>query len=131
MAISTYGVSLKWGESAEAVAKVVDIKDFPDMIGDPNMLETTHLGDGQQTFIPGIRTSDTLSFTANYSKADFTAVYEKENTPLFYALEFSDGSKFTWQGQHTCGVPGKGVDEVIEFTINIAASTPVVFDVGA
>jgi hypothetical protein len=46
---------------------------------------------------------------------------------MFYALEFSDGSKFAWEGQHTCGVPGKGVDEVIEFTINIAASTPVEF----
>ena len=33
MSISTYGVTLKWGESAEAVAKIVDIKDFPDMIG--------------------------------------------------------------------------------------------------
>lgn len=129
MAISTFGVALKWGESADAVTKVVDIKDFPDLIGDPNLLETTHLGDSQQTFIPGVRQSDTLSFTANYTKADFTAVYEMENTPLYYALEFSDGSKFTWQGQHTCGVPGKGVDEVIEFTINVAASTPVVFAV--
>ena len=127
MAISTYGVSLKWGESAEAVAKVVDIKDFPDMIGDPNMLETTCLADSQQTFIPGIRASETLTFTCNYTKEDFTAVYAQENQPMHYALEFSDGSKFTWQGQHTCGVPGKGVDEVIEFTINIAASTPVVF----
>ena len=33
MALNTYGVSLKWGESLEAVTKVVDIKDFPDMIG--------------------------------------------------------------------------------------------------
>jgi hypothetical protein len=125
MAISSYGVTLKWGESAEAVTKVVDIKDFPDMIGDPNLLETTTLSDAQQTNIPGIRTSDTLTFTANYTKEDFTAVHAQENTPLFYELAFSDGSGFTWQGQHTCGLPGKGVDEVIEFTINIAASTPV------
>ena len=33
MAINTYGVTLKWGESAETVAQVVRIKDFPDMIG--------------------------------------------------------------------------------------------------
>lgn len=127
MAISSYGVELKWGTSAETVAKVVDIKDFPDLIGDPNMLETTHLCDNQQTFIPGIRQADTLSFTANYTKDDFGKVYEQEGTALFYELAFSDGSAFTWQGQHTCGVPGKGVDEVIEFTINIAASTPVVY----
>lgn len=127
MAINTYGVSLKWGESAENVAKVVDIKDFPDMIGDPEMLETTTLSDAQVTNIPGIKGSDMLTFTCNYTKTDFTAVNADAEKPLHYVLEFSDGSKFTWQGQHTCGLPGKGVNEVIEFTINIAASSPVVF----
>ena len=127
MAINTYGVTLKWGESAEAVAKIVDIKDFPDMIGDPEMLETTTLSDAQVTNIPGIKSSDMLTFTCNYSKTDFGAVNDDAEKPLFYELSFSDGSKFTWQGQHTCGLPGKGVNEVIEFTINIAASTPVVF----
>lgn len=34
MAISTYNVQLKWGTSAEAAAKKVDIKDFPDLIGE-------------------------------------------------------------------------------------------------
>ena len=127
MAISTLGVTLKMGESEGALEKVVDIKDFPDLIGDPNMLETTTLSDEAVTNIPGIRSSDMLTFTCNYTKADFTAVNEKANTDLYYSLEFSDGSKFTWQGQHTCGLPGKGVDEVIEFTINIAASTAVEF----
>ena len=127
MAINTYGITLKWGESAETVEKVVDIKDFPDMIGEPEMLETTTLSDAQVTNIPGIKSSDTLTFTCNYTKADFSAVNEDAEKPLHYALEFSDGSKFTWQGQHTCGLPGKGVNEVVEFTINIAASSPVVF----
>ena len=127
MAISSYNVVLKWGASATDVEKVVDIKDFPDMIGDPNMLETTTLSDSQQTYIPGIKSADMLQFTCNYTKEDFTAVNEEAETPLFYALEFSDGSKFTWQGQHTCGLPGKGVNEVVDFTINIAVSSPVEF----
>jgi hypothetical protein len=127
MAINTYGITLKWGETADAVEKVVDIKDFPDMIGEAEMLETTTLSDAAVTNIPGIKSSDTLTFTCNYTKADFTAVNAEANKPLHYALEFSDGSKFVWQGQHTCGLPGKGVNEVVEFTINIAASTPVEF----
>ena len=127
MAINTYGVSLKWGESAANVAKVVDVKDFPDMLGENELLETTTLSDSMQVHIPGIKSSDTLTFTCNYSKTDFAAVNDDSETPLFYELSFADGSKFTWQGQHTCGLPGKGVNEVIEFTINIAASTPVVF----
>lgn len=68
-----------------------------------------------------------MSFTCNYTAADFAAVNEDANTALYYVLEFSDGSKFSWQGQHTCGLPGKGVDEVIEFTINIVPSTAVEF----
>ena len=65
MAISTYGISLKWGDTADNVAKVVDIKDYPDLIGDPNLLETTTLSDSQVTNIPGIRSSDSLTFTCN------------------------------------------------------------------
>ena len=131
MAISSYNVQLKWGESADAVAKVVDIKDFPDLIGEPNMLETTTLSDGMQTYIPGIKASDMMTFTFNYDKTVFQSVKADEGKALFYELAFSDGSTFTWQGQHTVGLPGKGVDEVLEATINIAPSTEVAFDVGA
>ena len=125
MASSSFGVTLKWGESAETVEKVVDIKDFGDLIGEPNMLETTTLSDAQVTQIPGIRSGDSIPFTCNYTKADFDKVYADEGKALYYELTFSDGSGFAWQGQHTVGVPGKGVDEVLEFTINCAASTPV------
>ena len=127
MALSTYGVSLKWGASADAATKVVDIKDFPDLWGEPQLLETTTLSDAAVTNIPGIKSSDLMSFTCNYTKDDFTAVNGDANTALYYVLEFSDGSKFTWQGQHTCGVTGKGVDEVIEFQIHCVPSTPVEF----
>lgn len=130
MAMNTYGVTLKWGASADAAAKVVDIKDFPDLIGEPEMLETTTLSDPQVTNIMGIKGSDMLTFTCNYTKADFSAVNDDAEKPMFYVLEFSDGSQFSWQGQHTCGMPGKGVNEVVEFTINIAASTAVTFSAG-
>ena len=127
MAMNTHGISLKWGATESALSQVVDIKDFPDMISDPELLETTTLSDAQVTNIPGIKGSDMLTFTCNYEKEKFVEVNGQANTPLFYALEFLDGSKFTWQGQHTCGLPGKGVNEVLEFTINIAASTSVEF----
>ena len=130
MAINTYGITLKWGTSAETAKKVVDIKDFPDLIGEVEMLETTTLSDAAQTNIPGIKSSDTLTFTCNYTSTDYAAVNEEANTALHYVLEFSDGSKFSWQGQNTCGLPGKGVNEVVEFTINIAASTAVEFSAG-
>ena len=127
MAINTYGIHLKWGTSAEAAAKVVDIKDFPDLIGEPELLETTTLSDAQVTNIPGIRGSDLLTFTCNYTSADFAKVKADEGKTMYYVLEFSDGSSLYWQGQHSCGLPGKGVNEVVDFTINIAVSSPVDF----
>ena len=131
MAISSYGVQLKWGASADAVAKVVDIKDFPDLIGEPNMIETTSLSDGMQTYIPGIKSADMMTFTFNYDKTVFQSVKADEGKKLFYELAFSDGSTFSWQGQHTVGLAGKGVDEVLEATVNIAPSSEVAFDAGA
>lgn len=94
---------------------------------DPNLLETTTLSDAAQTYIPGIKSTDLMTFTTNFTKTDFQACKADEGKNLFYSLEFSDGAKFTWQGQHTMGVPGKGVDEVIEATINIVPSTSVEF----
>jgi len=131
MAMNTYGITLKWGTSAEQVAKVVDVKDFPDLIGEPELLETTTLSDSQVTNIPGIRGSDLLTFTCNYTSADFAKVKAEEGKNLYYELEFSDGSAFTWQGQHSCGMPGKGVNEVVDFTINIAVSSAVDFKASA
>lgn len=130
MAISTYLATLKWGTTADQVEKVIDIKDFPDLMGEPNMLETTTLSDGAQTFIPGIKSMDSMAFTYNYTKADFAKVKGDEGKTLFYELAFSDGSKFTWQGSHTATLPGKGVDEVIEAGISIAPSTEVTFSEG-
>jgi hypothetical protein len=131
MAISSYGVELKWGATEDAVEKVISIKDFPDLIGEPNLLETTSLSDSQQTYINGIKSADLMTFTFNYTKEDFQKCKADEGKAMFYELAFSDGSTFTWQGQHTVGLPGKGVDEVLEATLNIAPSSPVAFDVGA
>ena len=127
MAINTFGVELHWGTSAEAVAKVIDIKDFPDLLGAPEQLETTTLSDAAQTFIGGIRQTSDLTFTYNYTKEDFTKVEADAGKALHYALIFSDGSKFTWEGQHSSGLPGKGVNEVIEAQVVCSASTAVQF----
>ena len=127
MAISTYLATLKWGADESTLKKVIDIKDFPQLMGEPNMLETTTLSDGAQIFIPGIKSMESMAFTYNYTKETFAAVKADEGKPLFYSMEFSDGSKFTWQGQHTATIPGKGVDEVVEAGISIAPSTSVEF----
>lgn len=73
-AISGLNTTLYCGDSATALTKLCDIKDVPDLISEPNLLDATTLSDPMQVNIFGIIQSDTKSFTANYNKADYTKV---------------------------------------------------------
>lgn len=136
MAISTYKVFLM-SKKSSAYEKLVDIKDFPDLGGSPEMLETTTLSDKMQTYIPGIQNLDALEFTANYTKTDFAALKALEGQELDLAVWFggteeanvltptgSDG-KFEFKGQLSVYPVGGGVNEVVDMTITIAPSTPI------
>ena len=137
MAISTYKIFLMMKGSGSTYEKLVDIKDFPDLGGAPEMLETTTLSDKMQTYIPGIQSLDALEFTANYTKNDFTTLkalegQEKEFAVWFGASESGstltpDGSdgKFEFKGQLSVFPVGGGVNEVVDMTITIAPSTPI------
>lgn len=140
MAISTYKVFLMKGVTAESTttwSKLIDIKDFPDLGGSPELLETTTLSDKMQTYIPGIQSLDALEFTANYTKADFTTLKAMEGTEKDFAVWFGgtesggvltpDGSdgKFEFKGQLSVFPVGGGVNEVVDMTITIAPSTPI------
>ena len=83
MAISTYKVFLmKKGTEPDTYEKLVDIKEFPDLGGEPEMLETTTLSDNMQTYIAGIQSLDGLSFTANYDMTDFQKLKALEVRPI-------------------------------------------------
>ena len=137
MAISTYKVFLMKKGANDTYEKLVDIKEFPDLGGAPEMLETTTLSDNMQTYIPGIQSLDALEFTANYTKADFTTLKALDGVENDYAVWFggtgeganltptgSDG-KFEFKGQLSVFPVGGGVNEVVGMTITIAPSTPI------
>lgn len=138
MAISTYKVYLMYKATAAADwTKLIDIKEFPDLGGEPELLETTTLSDAAQTFIPGIQQLDSMTFTANYTKADYTTVKALEGTDYDFAVWFGattsgstvtpDGSdgKFSFKGQLSVYANGGGVNEVVNMTITIAPSTVI------
>lgn len=139
MAISTYRAYLMQGTGDTPIwAKLIDIKDFPDLGGEPEMLETTTLSDGAQTYIAGIQSVDALSFTANYTATDFSTLKALEGTKTDFAIWFGataatppvpDGSngKFTFEGELSVYVTGGGVNEVVEMTITIVPSTVITF----
>ena len=131
MAISTYGIYLMH-ETSGTYSKLIDIKDFPDLGGAPEMLETTTLSDNMQTYIPGIQTLDGLEFNANYTKADFETLKALEGKEEQYAVYFggtegTDG-KFKFKGRLSVFPVGGGVNEVVGMTISIAPSTPITME---
>ena len=141
MAISTYRVFLmKKKDVGTDYEKLIDIKEFPDLGGDPEMLETTTLSDNMQTYIAGIQSMDGLSFTANYTLTDYKALKAKEGTEADYAVWFggtetggsvtptgSDG-KFSFKGQLSVYPTGGGVNEVVGMNITIAPTSVITLD---
>lgn len=121
MALSTFGVSLKYGATA-AQTEVV-IKDFPSLLGKRSSLETTTLSDDAQTFIPGIRQqSESFDFTANYDPAVYNTLNSLDGEQN-WSLTFSDGSGYTWTGSVSVSVNEGAVDAVLEMTISVTPST--------
>lgn len=134
MAISTYKAFLMH-KNASNYEKLIDIKEFPDLGGAPEMLETTTLSDRMQTYIPGIQSIDSLEFTANYTLAEYQKLKKMEGTEKEFAIWFggteagdtvtptgTDG-KYTFKGQLSVYVNGGGTNEVVEMTITIAPSS--------
>ena len=136
MASSTYKTYLMY-KKASTYEKLVDIKDFPDLGGSPEMLETTTLSDSMQTFVEGIQSSDAMEFTINYDLATYETLMAMKGTETEFAVWFggteSEGvvtptgadGKFEFKGYLSVRVTGKGVNEVKEATISIAPSTPI------
>lgn len=139
MAISTYKIFLMQKNTA-AWEKLIDIKEFPDLGGAPEMLETTTLSDKMQTYIPGIQSLDSLEFTANYTLDEYKKLKELEGTEKEFAVWFGgteagdtvtptgDSGKFKFKGSLSVYANGGGTNEVVEMTITIAPSTVISMD---
>ena len=136
MAISTYK-SFLMVQNSSTWEKLVDIKSFSDLGGTPELLEATTLSDPMTVNIMGIQSLDALEFECNYTKADYTKLKEMEGETKKFAVWLggtetggvatptgSDG-KFEFGGQLSVFVNGGGVNEVVNMTVSIAASTPI------
>lgn len=137
-AISTYKTFLMKGTD-----KLIDIKDFPDLGGKPEMLETTTLSDKMQTFIEGIQSQDGMEFTANYTPSNFKAIEELKGQLLDLAVWFggteADGKvtptgafgKFSFKGTVSASIVGADVNKVVYMKIYVTPSTVITFSEGS
>ena len=133
MATSSYKTFLMYKKGSE-YEKLVDIKDFPDLGGAPEMLETTTLSDSMQTYIEGIQSQDALEYTINYDLETYQKLLALKGSETDFSVWFggdesgvptgSEG-KFNFKGYLSARVVGKGVNEVREAIVSIAPSTPI------
>ena len=140
--ISTYQTYLMYRTTTTgSYSKLIDITNFPDLIGTPEKIDITSLSDAQRVFIAGIQERDDMSFSANYTPANFSAVKALEGHQYEYAVWFGasgtagsetpDGSygKFEWTGDVYAGLSGGGVNEAVGMTVNCTPSTPIVANI--
>ena len=139
MATSTIHSFLMSGTGTPLLySKLLDIKDYPDLFGDPNQLQATTLSDTQHWYVEGVKdNAGALNFTANYDAATFNTIKSSEGTEGNYALWFGEGGtpvapdghngKFSFKGYPYVKLVGKGVDEVREMVVGIIPSTGITF----
>lgn len=137
----TYKTFLMHKESS-TWKKLVDIKDFPDLGGAPEMIETTTLSDRMKTYEPGIQDTSALEFTCAYSLEDYKKLVALKDKSEQYAVWFGgtesggtvtpDGSdgKFTWTGKLDVFKTGGASNEHQEMKVTITPSTTIELDAG-
>ena len=137
MASSSFKTFLMKKGTGDTYEKLVDIKDFPDLGGSPEMLETTTLSDPMQTYVEGIQSQDALEFTINYELAKYKELVGLKGVETEFAVWFGGDEqgttitptgaegKFNFKGYLSVRVVGKGTNEVKEAVVSIAPSTPI------
>ena len=137
MAINSYASYLMYKTGTPAAyAKLIDVKDYPDLIQPPENLDATSLSDPMRVYIPGIKdVGGALEFTCNYSASDFSTIQGLEGTEQDFAVWFGEASgtpdghngKFSFKGYCYASKKGAGVNEVSEMTVGIIPSTEITF----
>ena len=138
MAISTIASYLMKGTGSGTLtwAKLVDIKDYPDMVAPPEQLQATTLSDEQHWYIPGVKDNGgNLEFTCNYDAATYSTIKATEGTEANFGVWFGDNAgtpdghngKFSFKGYPYVSKKGGGVNEVSEMIVGIIPTTGVTF----
>jgi len=138
MAISTISSFLMKGTGSGTLtwAKLIDIKDYPDVINPPENLDATTLSDEQRVYIPGVKDNGgNIEFTANYDATAFSTIQGYEGTEGDYAIWFGDNAgtpdghngKFSFKGYPYVAKKGGGVNEVSEMTVGFIPTTAISF----
>lgn len=125
MAITTQGIVLTVTPS-KGSAIVVKIKDFPDLSGEPEMVEMTTLADAMQKYELGVQAQDSLDFTVNFDGDVYASLKQLEsNHDNVYTLSMGTEGAFLWAGSHSVYLAGGGVNAPLEMKLVCVPETEV------
>ena len=137
-ALHTYQTYLMTGDTGSNLEKLIDITDYPDLFGEPETIQTTSLSDPAHTYIKGLQSSESLTFGANYTPANFAAVHDLDDGETHHfeiwfgastagATVTPDGNKgkFAFDGYVSAQIVGGGVDEKRSMNVIITPSTEI------
>lgn len=141
--ISTYKTYLMYKASSAATqyTKLIDIKSFPDLGGEPERIDVTTLSDKIRKYTPGVQDLSSFQFTANYIAADYTKMVGLEGKQTEYAIwvgaETSnnvdtpngENGKWSWTGDVSVFKAGGDVNAAQDMTITMYPSTDFAFTV--
>ena len=138
MAINTISSFLMKSSDGSTYTKLIDIKDYPDVIPAPENLDATTLTDHMRVYIPGVKDNGgNIEFTCNYTASDFSTIKALEGTEAYFSIWFGEGGtpvapdghngKFSFKGYPYVAKKGGGVNEVSEMTVGIIPTTEITF----
>ena len=136
---STYKTYLMVGSGSGSItySKLLDIKTYPDMGGQPDLIDCTTLSNKSKIGVPGIQNNDAMAFTANYNPTVLSTVQAYADGNAYdFAVYFGanasgepDGSDgvFKFKAMLDIFVSGKGVNESREMQVTLTPTTDIEF----
>lgn len=124
-------------DSATEYTKLCDIKDYPDLFGEPDALESTTLSSQAKEYLEGLAGTDKFPFTANYDKTVFDTLIDlkgkEQSLAVWFGATVANGvptptgtdGKFAFKGYVSPSIVGKGTNEVREMKVNVTVSQAV------
>ena len=132
--ISTYKTYLMI-KSGSTYSKLIDIKSFPDLGGEPERIDVSTLSDKVRKYTAGMQSMSSFQFKANYIAADYQKIVSLEGKQSEYAIWLgatssngqdtptgSDG-QWSWTGDISVFKAGGDVNAAQDMTITAFPST--------
>ena len=97
----------------------IDIVSYGDLVAETSDIDVTTLGHHQITNIPGLPTDASIPYEVNLTDWTMRQLIADALHPLHYIHRLPIGWHLRWNGEHNISVPGAGVDEALQYTMNV------------